>query len=86
MANPPTCTFKNGKYLVITIDDSRNTCDEVIETTKTFPTKSTSTNVYILTSYLLITIALLTAVSIYSYLIKYQGKEKYLLPYYVTNN
>ena len=63
MGNPPTCTFKNGKYLAIIIDDSMNTCDEVIETTKTFPTKSTSTNVYILTTYLLITTALLTAVN-----------------------
>ena len=63
MGNPPTCTFKNGKYLAIIIDDSMNTCDEVIETTKTIPTKSTSTKVYILTTYSLITTALLTAVN-----------------------
>ena len=35
---------------------------------------------------LLITIALLIAVSIYCYLIKHPGKEKHLLPFYVTND
>ena len=41
---------------------------------------------HILIAFLLITIALLIAVSIYCYLIKYKGKQKYLLPFYVTNN
>ena len=61
--------------------DSANTCDEVIEScneeTKTIPTnfnekKATCTtqNVYILFAFILITIALLIAVSIYCYLIK----------------
>ena len=36
--------------------------------------------------FLLITIALLIAVSIYFYLIKYKAKQKHLLPFYVTNN
>ena len=39
--------------------------------TKTFPTKCTSTNFYILLGFLLTTTALLIAVSIYCYLIKY---------------
>ena len=41
-------------------------------------------NLYILLPSLLITIALLIAVSIYCYLIKYQGKH--LLPFHNTNN
>ena len=39
----------------------------------------------ILFAFLLIAIALLIAVSIYCYLIKYQANQKHLLPYYVTN-
>ena len=33
-----------------------------------------------------ILLALLIAVSIYCYLIKYKAKQKHLLPFYVTNN
>ena len=66
------------------------TCDEIIDAkeTKTIPkiiickTKS----FYILLAFLLITIALLIAVSIYCYLIKYKAKQKHLLLFYVTNN
>ena len=43
-------------------------------------------NVYILLAFLLITIALLIAVSIYCYLIKYQAMQKHLLPFPNTNN
>ena len=43
-------------------------------------------NFYILLAFLLITIALLIAVSVYCYLTKYQGKQKILLPFYSTNN
>ena len=43
-------------------------------------------NFYILHAFLLITIALLIAVSIYCYLIKYQAKQKHLLPFHFTNN
>ena len=39
---------------------------------------------YILLAFLLITIALLRAVSIYCYLIKHQAKQKHLLPFYDT--
>ena len=41
---------------------------------------------YILLAFLLITIALLIAVSIYCYLINYKAKQKHLLPFYVTNS
>ena len=42
-------------------------------------------NLYILFAFLLITIALLIDVSIYCYLIKYQAKQKQLLPFHSTN-
>ena len=41
---------------------------------------------YILFAFLLVTIALLITVSICCYLIKYKGKQKHLLPFYVANN
>ena len=43
-------------------------------------------NFDILLEFLLITIALLIAVSIYCYLIKYRAKQKHLLPFHGTNN
>ena len=64
--NPATCNYKNGEYLASVIADSVIICDEIIDTTKTVPTKtaltttvpkkSTSTNFYILLTLLLITI------------------------------
>ena len=72
-------------------------CHKIIEEAKTVPTKSTITNsngkkingktksLYILLALLLITIALLIAVSIYCYFIKYQVKQKNLLPYHETS-
>ena len=42
-------------------------------------------NFYILPAFLIITIVLLTAVTIYCYLIKDKSKQKKLLPYHVTN-
>ena len=41
---------------------------------------------YILLAFLLTTIALLIAVNIYCYLIKHKGKQKHLVPFYITNN
>ena len=38
-------------------------------------------NFYILLAFLLIAIALLIAVSVQYYLMKYQGKQKHLLPF-----
>ena len=43
-------------------------------------------NLYILLAFLLITIALLIAVSMYSYFIKYRAEQKHLLPFHNTNN
>ena len=88
--------MKMTKYLRSFIYDSMTACDEIIESTKTVPTKctptktvptkSTSTNFYILLIFSLITIALLIDVSIYCYLTKHRGKPKHLLPYHSTSN
>ena len=91
--NSATCSFENGKYLGNIIDDSVVTCGEVRETTKTvsnnFNEKKSKLqnkkNLY-LTCFFSITIALLIAVSIYCYLIKFKAKRNNLLPYHVTNN
>ena len=88
---------ESGSYLKSIIDDSAITCDEIIESynekTKKFPTNFNENkaicktqNFYILFAFLLITIALLIAVIIYCYLIKYQAKQKHLLPFHDTNN
>ena len=60
---------------------------------KTFPTNFKEKNItcktqnfYILLAFLLISIALFIAVSIYCYLIKYKTKQKHLLPFHDTNN
>ena len=67
-------------------------CDEIIEETKTITTNFhekihsvKQKKNYISVVFLLITIVLLIAVSIYCYLIKYKSKQKHLLPHYVTN-
>ena len=77
------------------------TCDEIRDAEANSNNEETKTilkNVicetkyfYILLAFLLITISLLTAVSIYCYLIKYKKKKKKkkknnLLPLFVTNN
>ena len=43
-------------------------------------------NFYILVAFIIISIALMIAFSIYCYLIKYQAKQKHLLPFQFTNN
>ena len=79
------------------MDDSTITCDEIMESyveeRKIIPTifnerKATCKrqNFYILLAVLLIIIALLIAVSIYCYLIKYLTRQKYLLPFHVKIN
>ena len=85
--NPATCSCENENYLATIIDDSAIViCDEIIEScdeeTKTIPTnfnerKATCKvqNIYILLTFL-VTIALLIAVSICGYLIKYRAKQK----------
>ena len=75
--NPATCNWENGKYLASIMDDSATTCDEIIvsyDDKTTFDEKKATCktqNFYILFVFLLIIIALLIAVSIYCYLIKY---------------
>ena len=80
--NPSTCSCENGKYSASIMDNSAITYDKVIEPydeeTKTIPTNFNEKkanckmqNFYILLAFLLIAIALLIAVSIYCYLIKY---------------
>ena len=79
------------------MDDSAITCDEVIdsykEETETISTNFKRKNVtfrtqnlYNLLAFLLTTITLLRVVSIYFYLIKYQAKQKHLLPFHNTTN
>ena len=69
------------------MDDSAITCDEVLEPynegTKTIPTnfnekKATCEMQISIFAFLLITIALLIAVSIYCFLIKYRAGQKHL--------
>ena len=69
------------------MDDAAIVCDEVIyadDETKTIPTNFNEKKVtckmqtfYTLLAFLLITVALLIAVSIYCYLIKYRSKQKH---------
>ena len=67
-------------------------CDEIIESheeetnfnEKKQPAKRKISIFYL--HFLFITIVLLIAVSIYCYLIKYQAKQKHLLPFNFTNN
>ena len=72
------------------MDDSVIRCDKVIgsyDEEINFNEKKAigkTQKFYILLTFLLITIALLIAVSIYCYLIKYQ--RKHLLPFHNTNN
>ena len=79
--NPSTRTYENGKCVASIMDDSAIIYDEIIE--KTIPTnfnenKATckTQNFYIALAFLLITMALFTAVSIYCYLITYWAKKK----------
>ena len=64
------------------------TCDEIIDTAKAVATNfkkikvtCKKKNLHILLALLLITITLFVVVSIYCYLIKYQAKQKHLVPY-----
>ena len=82
---------KIEKYLASIMDDSVITCDEIREETITTnlmkrkkPVKCK--NFYILPAFLLITISLLIAVSIYCHLIKYRAKQKHLLPFHNIND
>ena len=72
--NPATCSCKNSKFVGRTNDDLVITCVKLQRITEQkcfqpellqFTTNSTSTNFYILLSFLLVTLALLIAVSIF---------------------
>ena len=70
--NLATYNYKNGKYLASIMDDSAIFCNDVDNKTNFIEKKASCKiqNYYILPVFLLITIALLIAVSIYWYLIK----------------
>ena len=82
------------------MDDSAIMCDEIIELYNenmeaklyneiSFNEKKATCkmqNVCILLAFLLVTIALVIAVGIYCYLIKYRATQKHLLPFHFTNN
>ena len=100
--NPATCSTENGKYLTSIIENSVITCDEIIgadaeaksynEEKETVPAnfnekkQPVRRKVSVLFSFLLTTILLLMAVSIYGYLIKYWVEQKHLLLLHITNN
>ena len=79
------------------MDGSTITCDEITESyneeTKTVSTNFNEKetickmqNFYIFLVFLLITLALMIAVSIYCYSIKHRAKQRHLLPFHSTNN
>ena len=71
------------------MDNSEILCDEVIDEETNFNEKKANRKTHnfdISLAILSITIALLIAVSIYYNLIKYQAKQKHLLPFHFTNN
>ena len=78
--------MENGKYFASIM--GKIICDEIIDIREAnFNEKNTTCKTqsfYILLAFLLITITLLIAVSIYYYLIKYWVKQKHLLPFHNT--
>ena len=94
--NPATCSCKNGKYLASITDNSVIIFDEIIDANvetkshikeaKTIPKNICKTKCFnIFIDFLLIAIALLIAFSIYFCQIKYERKQKHLLPHYITD-
>ena len=77
-------------YLASIMNNSAIICDKIISTEeinlmkKNIPCKTQ--NFYYLLAFLLIIITLLIAVSIYSYLIRYQAKKIYILPFHDTKS
>ena len=93
--NPATCNCEIAKYLANIIDDLGITCDEIKDAQKTKMKQQIlmkknaickAKNLYVLLAFFLISIAFLIAVSFYCYLIKYQVKQKHLLPFHITND
>ena len=89
--NPSTCSCENGKYLANIMDDSVITFYEIIDVKETNFNKKNITcktpNFYMLLTFLLITTALLIAVSIYCYVIKHRAKQNdtKLKQFYINN-
>ena len=85
---------KMVNILASIIDNSVITFDEIIEeetkiVTTNFNEKNAicqTKNFCILLVFLLIRIAILVAVSIYYYFMKYKAHQKHLLPFCITNN
>ena len=96
MWNPPTCSCKNGKYLANIMDDLVIMCYKIIDAATEAKSGGETKNIlkiklmkqkvslFILLTFSSIKIALLAAVSIYCYLIKYKSKQKHLLPFDIT--
>ena len=83
--NPASCNCESRKYLASIMNDSVVMCDKIIKSTVPINLNENKANrktqnFYILLAFLLITIALLIAVSIYCYLVTYQWKQKNLVP------
>ena len=82
--------LENGKYLGIFRDDSGIICDEIVDVKEiNFNEKNITCktqNFYILLAFLLITITLSVAVSIYCYTKQKKYQAKNLLPFHNTNN
>ena len=85
--NSATCNCENEEYLASIKD--KIICDEIIDVKETnFNEKNITCKTQsfcIILTFLLITITLSIAVSIYCYLIKYRAKEKHLLTKLKTN-
>ena len=85
--NPAAWSCKNWRYLVIIMNDSAITCGDIIEEeTKTVTTSFKeeisvykTKNFYILLAFLIITNALLIAVSIYCFLMNFKGKQTHFI-------
>ena len=69
----------------IMCDEIKESCEEETHFNEKEGTPKTQ-NFYILLSFSLITVTLLTANSIYCYLIKYRAKGKHLLPFNFKNS
>ena len=98
--NPATCSCEDGKYLasiwmiqqlrvIKLLKKKQKQLQQILMEKNNFISKkkiSKPKTFYMLLAFLLITIALLIAVSTYCYLIKYKAKQKHLLPFYIRNN
>ena len=90
--NPDAWSCENWKYLAIVMNDLVITCGAIVEEEAKTVTTSFKEEIsiyktkhfYILLAFLIITNALLIAVSIYRFLINFKAKQKHFLPSYFT--